>query len=92
MLHWVYILKSEKNSSLYIGNTSDLEIRLKRHNEGRVVSTKRYKPWILVYVEGYFLKEDALYREKNLKHFGKVYAQLKRRIKNSLDSAEKVRG
>ena len=47
---------------------------------------------MLVYVEGYFLKEDALYREKNLKHFGKVYAQLKRRIKNSLDSAEKVRG
>ena len=32
-------------------------------------------------------KEDALLREKNLKYFGKVYAQLKRRIKNSLQGA-----
>jgi len=44
-------------------------------------------PWKFVYVEGYFLKEDALYREHNLKHFGKVYAQLKRKIKNSLSAA-----
>lgn len=86
-MYWVYIIKSEKNDSLYIGSTSDLEKRIKEHNDGKSVATKRYSPWILVYSEGYFFKEDALYREKSLKYFGKVYAQLKRRIKNSLLSA-----
>ena len=86
-MYWVYILKSKKNNSLYIGSTSNLERRLKEHNEGKSLSTKKYMPWILVYTEGYFLEEDALHREHNLKYFGKVYAQLKRRIKNSIRSA-----
>jgi len=87
IMYWVYIIKSKKNNSLYIGSTPDLEKRIKEHNDGKSLFTKKYKPWILVYTEGYFLKEDALYREKSLKYFGKVYAQLKRKIRNSLLSA-----
>lgn len=86
-VYWVYIIKSKKNDSLYIGSTSNLVRRLSEHNTGKSPSTARYMPWKFVYVEGYFLKEDALYREHNLKHFGKVYAQLKRKIKNSLSAA-----
>ena len=91
-MYWVYIIKSRKNGELYIGSTLNLVRRLEEHNSGKSKATSRYKPWFYVYIEGYFAKDDALYREHNLKHFGKVYAQLKRRIKNSLDSAEKVRG
>ena len=91
-MYWVYIIKSRKNGELYIGSTLNLVRRLEEHNSGKSKATSRYKPWFYVYIEGYFSKDDALYREHNLKHFGKVYAQLKRRIKNSLDSAEKVRG
>ena len=91
-MYWVYIIKSKHNGSLYIGSTPDLEKRIKEHNEGKFRSTKRYVPWVLIYTEGYFSKEDASLREKNLKYFGKAYAQLKRRIKNSLQGALKVRG
>ena len=91
-MYWIYIIKNKQNDSLYIGSTPNLGKRIKEHNKGKSRSTKRYTPWILVYTEGYFSKEDALCREKNLKYFGKVYAQLKRRIKNSLQGAQKVRG
>ncbi|MFA4833931.1 MAG: GIY-YIG nuclease family protein [Patescibacteria group bacterium] len=86
-MYWVYIIKSKKNSSLYIGSTSNLKKRLEEHNESKSFSTKRYIPWVPVYIEGYFSKEEALLREKNLKYFGKVYSQLKRRIRKSLQSA-----
>jgi len=86
-MYWVYIIKSKKNGSLYIGSTSNLGKRIKEHNEGKSRSTKRYIPWVPVYIEGYFSKEEALLREKNLKYFGKVYSQLKRRIRNSLQNA-----
>lgn len=84
-MYYVYIIKSRKNSQLYIGSTNNIEKRFKEHNGGKVASTKRYRPWILVYLEGYFSEADARHREKSLKYFGKVYAQLKRRIKNSLE-------
>lgn len=83
-MYWVYILKSKKNNSLYIGYTPNLQKRIKDHNEGKSFSTKKHLPWVLVYTEGYFFKEDAKNREFNLKYFGKAYGQLKRRLKNSL--------
>lgn len=86
-MYYVYIIKSRKNNSLYIGRTRDVEKRLQRHNIGNSSATKKYRPWVLAYVEGYFSEEDAINRERNLKYFGKVYAQPKRRIKNSLHSA-----
>ena len=86
IMHWLYIIKSEKNGELYIGSTNDLDRRLNEHNNGKSPSTSRYKPWFYVYVEGYFLEQDALKREQNLKYYGKVYSQLKRRIKNSLSA------
>ncbi len=49
------------------------------HNLGKVFSTKKYLPWKIVYLEGYMHEFDARDREKKLKQFGKVYAQLKRR-------------
>jgi len=44
----VYIIQSEKDSSVYVGNTGDLDDRLKRHNAGQVPSTKDRKPWKLI--------------------------------------------
>ena len=83
-MYWVYILKSKTNNSLYVGSTSDLKRRIKEHNDGKSIYTKRYMPWDMIYLEGYFSKDDALKREHNLKYFGKAYTQLKSRIKNSL--------
>ena len=50
-MHFVYILKSEKNGRLYIGCTNDLRKRLRKHNSGLVRSTKPYLPWEIVYYE-----------------------------------------
>lgn len=83
-MNYVYILKSKKNDSLYVGITTNIVRRIKEHNTGNNVSTKRYMPWVCVYFEGYFSEEDAKRRESNLKVFGKAYGQLKGRIKNSL--------
>jgi len=87
-MYYVYLLKSQKNGSLYIGYTNDIERRLKEHNAGLVEYTRKYMPWVLVYYEGYFSLEDAKRREKALKHFGKAYGQLKNRIAVSLNRKE----
>ena len=86
-MFYVYILKSKKDSKLYIGYTNNLQRRIKEHNEGKVKSTKYRRPLILVYYEAYKSEEDAKKREEQLKHFGKAYSQLKRKIKKSIDNA-----
>ena len=40
MDYFVYILYSNKDNRLYVGCTSDLEKRVKRHNSGDVTATK----------------------------------------------------
>ncbi|NMB92355.1 MAG: GIY-YIG nuclease family protein [Parcubacteria group bacterium] len=85
-MYWIYILQSKKNGSLYIGRTNNLRRRLEEHNLGKSYFTKRYKPWVCIYCEGYYHIEDMKQRERNIKYFGKVYSQLKRRIRNSLRS------
>ncbi|MBN2189931.1 MAG: GIY-YIG nuclease family protein, partial [Candidatus Aureabacteria bacterium] len=45
-MHYVYILRSELNPKrFYIGETLDLNARLKKHNEGSSKYTKKYRPW-----------------------------------------------
>ena len=86
-MYIVYILKSIRfNGKFYIGYTNDLKIRLKQHNSGQSFHTKKYIPWKIVYAEAYANQEDAKDREKKLKQYGKVYSQLKRRIKRSLEA------
>ena len=92
IMYYVYLLKSQKNSSLYIGYTKDIERRLKEHNAGLVEYTRKYLPWTLIYYESYISLEDARKREKSLKYFGKAYSQLKNRIETSLNKKELKEG
>ncbi|MFH0749827.1 MAG: GIY-YIG nuclease family protein, partial [Candidatus Gottesmanbacteria bacterium] len=80
---YVYTLLSQKNNDLYIGYSEDLKRRFAQHNNGMVKSTKGYRPWKLVYYEGYIAKKDATEREKQLKDH-KAKQDLKKQIKNSL--------
>ena len=41
---YVYVLISKKDSNRYIGSTEDLSKRLRRHNQGRVKSTRNRRP------------------------------------------------
>lgn len=83
-MFYVYVLKSRKDGSSYIGFAPDLRARIKKHENGEVRSTKNTRPLLLVYYEAYRDKRDALYREKQLKRFAKGFASLKRRIYYSL--------
>jgi putative endonuclease len=85
VMHYVYVLKGIKDNRIYIGFSSDLKSRLKRHNSGKVKSTQFYKPWQLVYYEAFKAKKDATKREKQLKmHAAKD--ELKGRLKYSLEA------
>ncbi|MBI2635638.1 MAG: GIY-YIG nuclease family protein [Parcubacteria group bacterium] len=83
-MFYVYILKSKKDDSIYIGFAPDLKARFIKHNQGLVQSTKNLRPLELAYYEAYKSKKDTLMREKRLKQFKKGYASLKGRIINSL--------
>ncbi len=68
MPFYVYILHSPATDKIYIGFTSDVEQRLKAHNE---LATKgwtiKFRPWVLIHVETFLTKSEALKREKELK-------------------------
>lgn len=67
MFHFVYLLQSIKDYSLYIGYTVDLKNRLFKHNQGFNFSTKSKRPWRLIFFEAYLNEEDAKRREKYFK-------------------------
>lgn len=67
MFSYVYVLQSLKNRSLYIGHTRDLKKRLKQHNNGVNLYTKKYIPWQLIHYEAYRNEKDTKRREKYLK-------------------------
>ena len=63
--------------------TNDLINRFKLHNSGKVESTKKLKPFILIYYEAYHNRYDAAKREKFLKTgWGKGW--IKRTLENYL--------
>jgi putative endonuclease len=66
-MHYFYILYSEKRDRYYYGHSSDVYIRLVRHNEGWSKSTKSGIPWKLVYYEKYSTKSEAIKRELEVK-------------------------
>ena len=73
-MYYIYILLSKKNRRLYVGYTVDLRRRLREHQKGLVPSTKKDRPWELIYYEAYRNKWDALRREKFFKSgWGKNY-------------------
>lgn len=84
-MFYTYILRSKKDSNLYIGSTKDLEQRFIKHNKGLAPSTRDRKPLEIVYYEAYKSECDARQREQNLKLRRNAFSQLKRRIEKSLE-------
>lgn len=64
MNYYVYILKSNKNNSFYIGSSGNVTKRVILHNRSMVKSTKRYAPWKIVYQECF--SNLSLARKKEL--------------------------
>ncbi len=70
--YFVYFLKSQKDSSLYIGQTNNIEKRLLKHNKGYIKTTKNRTPFEIIYSEEYNTRHEAMLREKYLKSIGGV--------------------
>lgn len=66
MMYWIYVLENE-NCRWYIGQTSNLLVRLKRHNDQKVKSTKNRGHWNIIYKEELLTRAQALKREEYLK-------------------------
>ena len=69
----VYVIKNEQGK-IYIGQTANLETRLKHHNS-ELVSAKRsytkinHGSWKLVFKETFSSRSEAIVREKQLKSY-----------------------
>ena len=67
-MHTVYVLRSLKNGSLYVGITDRLaEERLIEHNNGKTSSISNRRPFVLVYTETMASRDLAIKRERFLK-------------------------
>ena len=68
--YWTYILASKPYGTLYIGVTNNLLDRVEAHRAGIGSRfTARYGVKQLVYYEPFNSIEDAIQREKTLKHW-----------------------
>lgn len=62
-----YILESRSSNRLYIGQTNNLEDRLKRHNNNENRATKNRGPWKLVFSQSFNSRSEAVQLERKLK-------------------------
>ena len=73
MRYVVYILKC-KDSSLYVGCTSDIQKRIEEHNNSKKGAhyTKIRRPVVLVHEEEYKTLKEARKREAEIKRLPRV--------------------
>lgn len=67
----VYAVYNKENGKVYIGQTLDIQKRLREHNEkrGNNFTVKFDGEWILIYKEQAEERKKALIREKQLKSY-----------------------
>ena len=75
---YIYFLTNQNNNVLYTGVTNSLKRRIQEHRDGQGSTfTNKYNCKKLVYFEVFSSIEEAIIREKQIKHF-------KREWKNEL--------
>jgi len=66
---FVYIVRCS-DGTLYVGHTSDVQERVRLHNNGRgAIWTKCRRPVILVYKEQHATEDEAIARERQIKRW-----------------------
>ena len=71
MIFWVYVLFSKTAEKRYVGQTDDLDRRVREHNDPShnpmKFTSKHPGPWVLVYSEQFETRSEAMRRERWLK-------------------------
>ena len=63
----VYAIRSKTRNYTYIGMSAELEVRIKRHNDGKNKTTRAYAPFYLIYTKPFETRAEARNHEKYLK-------------------------
>jgi len=66
-MYYVYIIRSQQDTSHYVGSTNDLKRRLQEHNHGGAKFTSSKRPYKLVWYCAFCEKNRAIEFEKYLK-------------------------
>jgi putative endonuclease len=87
-MFYVYIIYSESSDKYYKGFSGNVSLRIQQHNLGESAYTKNFTPWILVHVEIYGSKTEALIREKKVKKYSKL--QIKELLNSKLNKISEI--
>jgi len=81
----VYIMTNKIKTTLYIGVTADLQVRIRQHKEHHFQNsfTDKYNLEYCVYYENFYSIEEAIAREKQIKKWSRIK---KENLINSLNS------
>ena len=76
-MHYVYALRSFSHpGKTYVGETNNLERRIRQHNNGESTHTARFAPWKLDFYIAFESRDQAKEFEAYLKsHSGKAFAR-----------------
>lgn len=77
-MYTVYVIYNKTAKKIYIGQTIDLDQRLKLHNDKifKGYTSKFDGEWQLIYSEKVDTRQEALKREKQLKSYqGRMFAK-----------------
>lgn len=58
------VLINTSRTKTYVGQTNDVDARLRLHNAGKVRSTRSNGPWVLLHAEAYQTRAEAMAREQ----------------------------
>ena len=70
-MFYVYILYSKPYDKYYVGQSGNIQNRLGLHNSGKVVSTKPYMPWKMIWHGSKETRSEAVALERKLKNLTK---------------------
>jgi putative endonuclease len=75
-MYYVYLIRSLKNpEKTYIGYTTDLKNRIKKHNEGGSIATSIDRPWQIEMYLAFVNQDKAIDFERYLKsQSGRAFA------------------
>ena len=59
-MFYAYVLRSKTDLGFYIGFSTNLRLRLKKHADGKSLATAHRGPWNLIYYEAYLEQADAV--------------------------------
>jgi putative endonuclease len=82
MQNFVYVLGSlgAGGARTYVGWTNNPEQRLRLHNSGRGARSTRGRHWLLLHLEAFPTRAEAMSREQRLKHDRALRSGLRREL------------